>query len=219
MCAPCYDRVGMARAPSPRAPRKRRTAEEARDAILDAAERRLVEGGPVGIRLKDVADDVGVSHPTVLHHFGTREALVHAVAERAFSSIHADVVAAISGGPAGEEHASAMVERVFTALSGGRGRVFTWLALSDFVPPPDDRGLARVADASHALRTSLRGAKTPPREDTVFAIILATLVLVAETTTWPMVATSVGLGRDPKAEGRFRVWFARLLSAHLREGG
>ena len=109
--------------------------------------------------------------------------------------------------------------RLFTALSGGRGRVFTWLALSDFVPPPDDRGLARVADASHALRTSLRGAKTPPREDTVFAIILATLVLVAETTTWPMVATSVGLGRDPKAEGRFRAWFARLLSAHLREGG
>ena len=49
--------------------RVRRTAEAARAAILEAAEKRLAEAGPAGIRLQGVAADVGVSHPTVLHHF------------------------------------------------------------------------------------------------------------------------------------------------------
>src|SRR5260221_641713 len=53
-------------------PRKRRTADEARTAMLDAAEQRLVASGPAAIRLQEVAADVGVSHPTVLHHFGNR---------------------------------------------------------------------------------------------------------------------------------------------------
>ena len=56
--------------------RVRRTAEDARAAILDAAERRLGATGPGGIRLQEVAADVGVSHSTVLHHFGSREGLV-----------------------------------------------------------------------------------------------------------------------------------------------
>src|SRR5947199_358921 len=72
-----------ARRPPPPPPRQRRTADEARAEILDAAERILVETGPGAIRLQQVAELVGVSHPTVLHHFGTREALVAAVVERA----------------------------------------------------------------------------------------------------------------------------------------
>ena len=62
---------------SPRAPR--RTAEETRAAILDAAERRLKASGPASIRLQDVAAEAGISHPAVLHHFGSREGLVQAV--------------------------------------------------------------------------------------------------------------------------------------------
>ena len=64
-----------ARRAAPPPPKKRRTADEARAAILDAAERILIETGPGAIRLQHVAELVGVSHPTVLHHFGTRDAL------------------------------------------------------------------------------------------------------------------------------------------------
>src|SRR5450432_3158548 len=91
------DAAGMSRAATPRVQRKRpvaravtrrrRTSDEARAAILDAAERRLVSSGPAGIRLQEVAADVGVSHPTVLHHFGSREALVREVCERRFAAI------------------------------------------------------------------------------------------------------------------------------------
>src|SRR5580700_10941169 len=83
----------------PPLPRKRRTGEEARTAILDAAERLLVVAGPAGIRLQEVARDVGVSHPTVLHHFGSREGLIEAVVVRALDSLHAVLVAAVREAP------------------------------------------------------------------------------------------------------------------------
>ena len=62
--------------PNKKPKRVRRTAEEAKMMILDAAERRLRELGPAGIKLQELAADVGVSHPAILHHFGSRDRLV-----------------------------------------------------------------------------------------------------------------------------------------------
>ena len=57
----------------PAGKRIRRTAEEARRLILDAAEKRLAQQGPEGLRLQDIARDIGISHPAILHHFESRE--------------------------------------------------------------------------------------------------------------------------------------------------
>src|SRR5437660_1109125 len=114
-----------------RSPRRRRTAEQARAAILDAAERRLVASGPAAIRLQEVASDVGVSHPTVLHHFGSREALVEAVVARALDSLQTGLLAGVRASPTGPDQVAALFESVFdTLVSGGHGRAFFWLALS-----------------------------------------------------------------------------------------
>jgi AcrR family transcriptional regulator len=51
------------------AKRIRRTPEEARRLILDAAEASMAIEGPAGLRLLTVAMQAGVSHPTILHHF------------------------------------------------------------------------------------------------------------------------------------------------------
>ena len=57
-----------------RAPKRRRLpADEAKTRILEAAQKRLTEGGPDAIRLQDLAADLGISHPAILHHFGSRE--------------------------------------------------------------------------------------------------------------------------------------------------
>src|SRR5271165_2303383 len=105
----------MPRKPTTKArrPRRRRTGEEARSAILDAAERLLVASGPAGIRLQEVAADVGVSHPTVLHHFGSREGLLEAVVARALESLHAGLLAAVQTSPPGSDKVEALLERVF----------------------------------------------------------------------------------------------------------
>src|SRR5277367_2216454 len=121
--------------PKSGAPRKRRTGEQARSAILDAAERRLVAGGPGAIRLQEVAADVGVSHPTVLHHFGSREGLVEAVVVRALDSLRAGLLAAVQDAPKGRDQVAAMLESVHEALlEGGHARAFFWLALSGYAP-------------------------------------------------------------------------------------
>src|SRR6201996_6803883 len=64
--------------------RVRRRPEEARVQILDAADRIMAKGGgPASLRLQDVARLAGISHPTILHHFGSREGLVRALNLRA----------------------------------------------------------------------------------------------------------------------------------------
>ena len=63
--------------------RIRRTPEEARALILRAARERLSRTGPEGLRLQDIAADAGISHPSILHHFGNREGLVRALTREA----------------------------------------------------------------------------------------------------------------------------------------
>ena len=67
------------------APRRRRSAQVARREILDAAQQRLSQGGPDAIRLQEIANDVAISHPTILHHFGSRDGLIRALDVRASS--------------------------------------------------------------------------------------------------------------------------------------
>ena len=95
------------------AARRRRTAEEARAEILDAAERRLAAAGPAALRLQEVAADVGISHPAVLHHFGSREALVQAVVERAMQNLEDDLVRSFAGATAGVPDSAVLLDRVF----------------------------------------------------------------------------------------------------------
>jgi AcrR family transcriptional regulator len=207
-------------APEVLPPRKRRTAGEARTAILDAAERRLVASGPAAIRLQEVATDVGVSHPTVLHHFGSREALVEAVVARALDSLHAGLLAAVRAAPEGPDEVAALLDRVFFALvSGGHGRAFLWLALSGYPATVEELRVRSVAEAVHEVRRARRTGKKrmPPFEDTYFTVFLPALALLALSVT---VEPHRDGARDDDVCGpaRFRTWLARMIHKHLEQG-
>jgi AcrR family transcriptional regulator len=200
-------------------PRRRRDAAVARAAILDAAERHLVFGGPSGIRLQEVAADAGVSHPTVLHHFGTREGLVKAVITRSLAAISAGLVEAISRSTGDSAQVAAMLDGVFDALANdGRARVVMWLALEGQRIEADAR-LSAVVEATHALRKVQNAGKRrrPSREDTAHVVVLATLALVGAAVMGPALLENAGLSDDAAAERRFRGWLARLLTKHLDE--
>ena len=68
-------------------PRIRRTPEESRANILSAAEDLLVEQGPQSLRLADVAKRAGVANATVLHHFGSIDAVQQALMERMIADL------------------------------------------------------------------------------------------------------------------------------------
>lgn len=203
----------MPRTPSKSPPRKRRTAEQARSAILDAAEKRLVVGGPGAIRLQEVAADVGVSHPTVLHHFGSREGLIEAVVVRALDSLHAVLLATVrSSSPEHPGQVEAMLDGVFRALvEGGHGRAFLWLALSGYAPTVEELRVRSVADAVHEVRKErckAMGKRAPPAEDTYFTVLLPALALLS--------LSVIGHEDDPTGPVRFRAWLARLIHKHLK---
>ncbi len=200
--------------------RPRRTADEARTAILDAAEQSLAEIGPSAIRLQEVAKQVGVSHPTVLHHFGSREALVSAVVDRALAALQADVIAAMEHAPDGEDEIAALLDRISAALAtNGHGRALAWCALSGMAPSPDKRRLRQVAELVHPVRLERRGhRRSLPFDDTLFTLLLAMFALFAQSVTGPMMLGAAGLAPGPETEQRFRRWLARLLVTHLDKG-
>jgi AcrR family transcriptional regulator len=198
-------------------PRRRLDADAARALILDATEKRLVGVGPSGIRLQEVAADAGVSHPTVLHHFGSRELLVKAVIARALHSINATLVAAINASSGDERQLEAMIDGVAVALDEkGHGRVITWLALEGHRIDSADVRLSDVVDAAHAMRLGRkRHGKRPTREDTGRTVVLAALALVGGSVLAPMMLENAGLGADPRATADFRTWLARLLIGYF----
>src|SRR5262245_4808001 len=82
-----------------RIPRTRRKPDEARRLILDTAEARLREGGPAALVLKEIARDAGISHPTILHHFESREGLVQALLARGMDRLESALVAVVETTP------------------------------------------------------------------------------------------------------------------------
>ncbi len=201
-------------------PRVRRTAENARSAILDATELRLVERGPAGIRLQDVAADVGVSHSTILHHFGSREQLVEAVIQRRVRAMNQEVILALLSAPSANEEdaAVALFERLYQVLGpGGHARVIAYRALEGSRPSLSPESLRPLAEATHAARVARRQPGLPPPsfEDTEHAVHLAALALFAESLVGALFRGDPEGKPDEAASKRFREWLARLLLATL----
>jgi AcrR family transcriptional regulator len=192
----------------PKKPQKRRTAEEARRAILDAAEHRLGEVGPDGLRLQQIARDVGVSHPAILHHFGSREELVKAVVQRAIEGLEAETVRAFAGGT-GAPPSLEIIERTYDVLvDKGYARLVAWVLLSGHRIEPSNR-LRIVAEVAHARRKA--GGGTAPFEDTLFRALLVALVTFGEAVAGPAMRASAGLDDDPASARRFREWLASVV--------
>jgi AcrR family transcriptional regulator len=201
-------------------PRKRRTAEDARTAILDAAEQRLVASGPAGIRLQEVAADVGLSHPTVLHHFGSREGLVEAVVARALDSLHAGLLQAVRASPQGTDQLVTILDGCYEALvRKGHGRAFLWLALSGYAPTMEGLRVRALAEAVHVARSEHRRGEVPMPtfEDTYFTVLLPALALLAMSVTELPGRDSVD-DDAPCSAPRFRAWLARQIHEHLEKG-
>jgi AcrR family transcriptional regulator len=193
--------------------RRRLDADSARELILDAAEKRLVTVGPSGIRLQDVAVDAGVSHPTVLHHFGSRELLVKAVVTRSMRSLHTTVVDALSSWEGDPGQLETMIADVTEALEkSGHSRVMFWLALEGHPVDDASSGLGDVIAAAHAMRQRHnQRVKKPQREETARIIVWAALTVCAASVLGPSLFNNAGLPDDAADRTHFTRWIVRSL--------
>jgi AcrR family transcriptional regulator len=196
--------------------RVRRSADEARELILDAAEAQLIKHGPDSLRLVQLAEELGVSHPAILHHFGSREGLVRAVVQRTAERLESQVFASLRGDLDDEKNAVALLEQLFRALADeGHARLLLWLYLSGHTTDPVGYGkkVRHIADAIHALRRLHK--PDAGSEDTLFTVLLAGIALFGNAIAGGPLRASAGLGDDPDANARFLTWLARLLRGHL----
>lgn len=197
--------------------RKRLTAEEARSRILDAAVERLRQDGPQGLKLASLAQELGISHQAILHHFGNRDGLVSAVVKRALDKLEAEIVGGFRQLGDQERRTEVLLETAFEIIvEQGNGRLLTWLMLSypdGELSRGDHRFLALLAKAAQGIR-SRAGNPTDLRE-MQFAMVLLSFVVLASSVFEQAAFWSAGLDDEPGAVGEFREWVRSLVVRHL----
>jgi len=192
--------------------RIRRTSEDARAHILDAAEAILAKGGgPAALRLTDVAHQAGVSHPTILHHFGSREGLVRAINRRGFEKLTGTATEQMASMRPGDEGLKA----TFAAYREGLAQRTIWLMQSKEPPPPERPELfEKVVESFHQLRKRFaQPGVEPDLADTRAVIHLTTLAAFGDALIGPRLRNA-----GPKeAEQReaFERWYGELLDMYL----
>lgn len=190
--------------------RVRRAPEDARALLLEAAVGLVVEHGPDGVGLKDVARAAGVSHALVTHYFGTIGALVDAALERHASEQRARLLELIqeradAGPRAWMDAFFAWIQRPDTA------RLVAWALMTNRQTKDDFfsrrvRGAKRVADAVDA-RLAVEG-RPADRADLEFVILL--LLSASHGYALGRTAFWASLGVDEVEPTRDAAFFERL---------
>jgi len=208
---------------APRRTARRRSAEDAKEMLLEATEERVKEVGLDGLRLKDVAASVGVSHTLLLHHFGSREGLLRAVVSRRVGKLRnclIEVLAAVSLQPGETER---ILDRVCAVMGDPlMVRVLGWVGLAEdpHFQPTGAQTIRRIAAALHEARVRAherRGEPAPEFEEAQFLVILAGAAILGERLLEPVFLPSLGLDESPGARERYRDWLCDRL-ARLVEG-
>jgi len=194
--------------------RTRRQPEDAKRLILDAAEACMTAQGPAGLRLQDVAQAAGVSHPTILHHFGNREGLVRALNLRSLEGLRNIVIEQLGSARSGNDS----IKQSFAAYRDGTAQRLLWLIQSAALETPGGlRFFDEIVEALHALRLKFAAPGTVPDiEDTRAVIHLTTIAAFGDAIIGPRLRQGTG-PRERAARDRFESWFADLLDLYLNE--
>lgn len=199
--------------------RRRLSGEEAKAQILVVAGKHLRENGPSGFRLDPVAKELGVSRQAILHHFGTRDALIVAVVKSTMDKLQGELAMGFGALDDHEHTASALLDQAYQAIVEGRtGRLLAWLALEyqnedapwHVATEQPIRMLAQIADAMRA-----RDMGKGNYEDTLFTLILCFYAILGASVFEEGVLSSAGLADDDEAATRFRRWLSKLVVTHL----
>ena len=194
--------------------RRRRSAAETRNAILEAAQRRLLAGGPEAIRLQEIAADAGISHPAILHHFGSREGLVEAMVMRGITNLQTQF---FEGWPSAKEPDIEGVFDRFYEVASRRGiaRMLAWLILSGnsnrTMTPNVFKPAAERMHAGRIRRAQNEGRRSPELEQTLFAASLLFILVLGDSLFGQSVRRAIGLGSSPDTTRRFRRWLSKTV--------
>ncbi|WP_433714984.1 TetR/AcrR family transcriptional regulator [Nocardia sp. CA-084685] len=156
--------------------RVRRSPEQARQVILEAAERLLAEGGVTAVEMRAVATAVGMTDAGVYHHFGSRDSLLEALLRQGGRKIRAGLRQVLNSWLDRDTDVGELVDTLAMFYRQGYGELAAALHAAGW----RDEGsgiLDPVVDALHALRPDAADA---PIEDTRLAVAALHQALATE---------------------------------------
>lgn len=196
------------------AKRIRRAPEEARKVILDAAERVIARTGPGGLRLQEVAEAAGVSHPTILHHFESRDGLIRALNRRTLDELAAMVKAQMESP---NSNSGDGVRAAFAAYRGGFAERVLWMIQSEAEGGPSRlEVLDAMVDRLHALRLRFAApGREPPRSDSEAIIHLIAIAAFGDAIIGRRLRRAPDAAAEVAARDRFETWIGDLIGEHV----
>lgn len=162
-----------------------------RDVILDALAEVVADVGLHKFSVQDVADRAGVSHRTVYRHFGSREALVDALAGELDRLMERRDVPLL---PDGERRLSDLVAGVFEVFDE-RPDLVRAVALGSLAGGSQPRS-RRVRDREIRGWVEERGRGLPEKE---LAEASAVVRYLANSLSWIVLTRQLGLSSDEAA--------------------
>jgi TetR/AcrR family transcriptional regulator, repressor for neighboring sulfatase len=209
-----------ARPAKPAEKRVRRSPEEARALILDAADRVFGAHLPDAVGLKEIAGEAGVSHALVTHYFGTYGGLVEAALERRLARVRESLVTRLFielDETATARDLLAAYRRAIThdAADPLTIRLATWAMMSGRLAQEDFfahrvQGLKLLADALEQ-RIDL------PREDLEFCLVASFALSVVWTVGGHALAGALGQRKSKAGDELFEQRVSTMIDAYLRK--
>jgi AcrR family transcriptional regulator len=182
-------------------PRIRRTPEAAREHILEAARRLLIEEGPRSLKLQRVGKAAGMSHASVVHYFGSIDGLTLAMVKdnhrKRREALRADLDQIDT-----KQGRQERIEQALANLSNREQGRLTLSLLSiglDPFPPSEELGLASIAEMlSDSSDISVAEAKR--------VVLANVLVMLGEAMVGDHMRARLGIEDTELERGEFRQW-------------
>jgi AcrR family transcriptional regulator len=206
--------------------RIRRSRDESRQLILEAAEALLRQNGPDAVNVRAVAAKVGLTDAAINHHFGTRQELLEALLRHGGRRLKADLNAALAQWQKTDHSVERLVDIIADLYADGG---YAGLALRLHLSGWRDRGagmLSPVVDALHDLRLAVfaaAGKSRPSMSETRFIVGLMHQTLALDPLFGTAFRRSAGMARleEPSRDHKKKLWGGILratLAADLAAG-
>ena len=192
--------------------RIRRKPEEARNTILDASENLLLEQGLAGLKLAKVAEVVGISHPGVLHHFGSAEGLLEAVHRRISLKLRNSITTCLSDPELSTTEQR--ISKLLAELSEPRtGQLIACLVAAgkDPFPAGEEDGVKHVIDLVQ------EGVSNPDMtyDEIAFTVQLTMLAMLGDAILGQKIRSRMGVTDTLQAGNQFQERFKSLISKKM----
>ena len=195
--------------------RRRRTAAEAKAEILAAAQDLLLKDGPDALRLELIARETGMTHPNILHHFGSMESLREALHRHVSLELRTDMLGLLEPDDDGQPDLAVGLREVFQRIADpDKGRLLAWVVAEglDPWPPSTEYGMSGIADKL-AMVIGIGEAR---RQDVNNVVFMAFMCMVGEAIAGASVRSRFRPESPVSSPDEFRDWMISGLGKLLR---